>query len=273
MQGAVVTVTLMIQPPDLIQLATATHHDRLLAHAAVALSPRSAVTATTTTAPTPPATADVSDYFALHDMIRRATRGLRLATTPGRVLDGRSAPALASYWAGYAAELHTHHTVEDTIFFPALIERDPALASEITRIDTDHAELDELISMGNMAFAALQAGSDLTATHDVLRRLERLMGEHLDFEDAVLLPRIARLFDQAEYDDMHDRAVRSTMSLKQAAFVVPFVGTWIAPAAWRSLWDKAPLPMRVVYRLTRRRHARLARAAFGPVLDEALPSA
>ena len=78
------------------------------------------------------------------------------------------------------------------------------------------------------------------------------------------------LLDQSEYDAMHQRAVKSSTSLKHLAFVVPFNATWIAPDAWRSLWSTAPLPLRVVYRLTKRRHARLVRTAFGPVLPEAL---
>lgn len=260
MQAPAVTVWSMIQSPDLLHLATAISDERMLAHAATALAPTRAQLVG----------CDVSDYLAIHGMIRRATRALRLATGPRRMLDDRSAPALRAYWIGYANELHAHHTVEDTIFFPALVERDPGVAAEIERSDADHAELDDLIAIGHAAFAAIGAGSDPAVAHDVMLRLERLMADHLDFEDADLLPRIARHFGQAEYDAMHQRAVKASTSAKQIAFVVPFVATWISPEAWRSLWSTAPLPMKIAYRVTRRRHARLVRDAFGPVLDEAL---
>ncbi len=255
----------MIQSPDLSHLATAIGDERMIARAEAAhTSPRA------TRSDDRPTGCDVGDYLAIHGVIRRATRALRLATAPGRVVDARTAEALRTYWTGYAMDLHGHHTVEDTIFFPALAERDPSVSAELVRSDGDHAELDELISMGHAAFGAIEAGDDLASAHDLMVRLERLMTEHLDFEDADFLPRFARLFDQSEYDAMHQRAVKSSTSLKHLAFVVPFIATWIAPDAWRSLWSTAPLPLRVVYRLTKRRHARLVRTAFGPVLAEAL---
>jgi hemerythrin-like domain-containing protein len=218
-----------------------------------------------------PAGADVRDYLAIHGVIRRATQALTRATAGDVVLDARRANALRAYWEGFAAELHMHHTVEDTIFFPALIERDPSVSGQIARIDADHTDLDRLIAIGHDAFEMLGAGGDTASAHAVMVRLDALMTEHLDFEDRDLVPRFAELFDQEEYEALHQRAIRQPTTRKQLAFVVPFMATWMDAEAWQRLWATAPLPLRLMYRLTRRGHARLARAAFGDLLVELVP--
>lgn len=215
--------------------------------------------------------ADVSDYVAIHGVIRRTTRALRLVTSRHPTVDERQARALRRYWEGFAAELYMHHTVEDDIFFPALVERDPSVRGEIVRVDADHAELDHLITAGNDAFGALEAGSGTIEAHRVMVRLDQLMTEHLDYEDTDLVPRFAAHFDQPEYEALHQQAISQPMTRRQLAFVVPYMALWIDPVAWRRLWATAPLPLRVMYQLTRRSHARLARAAFGDVLEEVRP--
>jgi hemerythrin-like domain-containing protein len=238
---------------------------------AVATAPAAATNRAAAVTPAESATdagADIRDYLAIHGMIRRATRALALVTARGVALDDRRARALKEYWQGYAHELHMHHTVEDTIFFPALVDRAPEAVGQIARIDRDHAELDELIAAGHEAFAAIGAGTGTERAHVVLARLERLMAEHLDFEDDQLVPTIGSLFTQAEYDAMHARAMSLPTPRKQLAFIVPFVAQWMDPAAWQRLYASAPLPLKVMYRLTRRRHSRLVRAAFGGVAAE-----
>jgi hemerythrin-like domain-containing protein len=215
--------------------------------------------------------ADVRDYLAIHGGIRRVTRALTLATADDLILDDRRANALRSYWEGYATDLHMHHTAEDTVFFPALVDRDPSVAPTIARMDAEHTDLDHLIAIGHDAFDMLCAGRDTAGAHAVMVRLEALMTAHLDVEDRELVPRFAELFDQEEYEAMHQRAIRQPTTRKQLAFVVPFIAMWSDAEAWERLWASAPLPMRLLYRVSRRGHARLARAAFGDLLDDLRP--
>jgi hypothetical protein len=88
------------------------------------------------------------------------------------------------------------------------------------------------------------------------------MDDHLDFEDEDLVPLFARHFTASEYDELTQAAMKG-LSFSQALFSVPFIMHWATPADRAKLLVDAPLPLRVVFRLTRRRHARLTALALG----------
>ena len=225
------------------------------------------------TAPSPTGSqaADISDYFAIHTMIRRSTRAFATAVRSTGRLDRRRAVALGRYWKGYADELHAHHTVEDEIFMPALAERVPAVAAHIGRVDADHHELDLLIDAGHAAFGSLRAGSTGDDAGEIMWALDRLMSEHLDFEDDDIVPLFGRHFDQDEYDALHARAIKVVGVGRQALFTVPFSAYWIDAATWERLYESAPLALKVIHRATHRRHERLTRSALGATSREVTP--
>jgi hypothetical protein len=103
---------------------------------------------------------------------------------------------------------------------------------------------------------------------ELLGQLAAHMDEHLGFEDEDILPLFSRHFTFEEYDAMEVQAQKALGAGKQAAFTIPFVLYWLEPETVAHLMDAAPAPFRVLHRLTRRRHARMARTALG---DLAVP--
>ena len=89
------------------------------------------------------------------------------------------------------------------------------------------------------------------------------MHHHLDYEDADLVPLFAEHFDQDEYDQLGKAASRSLGLGTQALFTVPFVASSVTDEQRQHLFADAPLPFRLMERMTRRRHARLAASALG----------
>lgn len=214
--------------------------------------------------PTPDAP-DTSDYRVIHHCLRVAPHRIAVAldeTEPG---DVDRAAALARYWAGYAGEVLAHHTVEDEVFFPRLVERVPAAAHHLDRVEGDHHRLDQLMdaaagAMRQLTVAPGPAGVEAAAA--AVRELAHHMDSHLDFEDEDLLPLFGRHFTAAEYAELTKAAMQG-LSMRQAAFTVPFVMHWAPPADQAEMLAGAPLPMRLLYRATRRRHARLTQLALG----------
>jgi hemerythrin-like domain-containing protein len=207
--------------------------------------------------------ADTTDFTAIHTCLRRGGRAIAAAMTTLDPADRRRVDAVRRYWEGYAGEVLAHHTVEDTIFYPALVERVPEAAEHLGRIDGDHHLLDELMDEGRAAIADVVAGGSAERAARVLGHLDVVMHEHLDYEDAELVPLFARHFDQDEYEALGKAAVKSLGLGKQALFTVPFVGSWLDADLRAHLLGTAPLPFRLMYRLTRRSHERLATAALG----------
>ncbi len=103
----------------------------------------------------------------------------------------------------------------------------------------------------------------------MLGHLDRAMHQHLDFEDAHLLPLFSRNFDQHDYDLLHKQAIKSLGFGKQALFAVPFIGSWLDDDLRARMFDTAPLPFKVLYRVSRRGHERLAALALGAARHQA----
>jgi hypothetical protein len=115
-----------------------------------------------------------------------------------------------------------------------------------------------------VAMADLVAGHRDHTAAAVLARLDDVMWAHLAYEDADLVPLFPRYFDHDEYEALAKRAAKS-LGFGQALFTVPFVGSWVTADIREQMLANAPLPFRVLYRLTRTRHERLAATALGDV--------
>ena len=215
-------------------------------------------------------TPDLTSYRTVHQCPRVAAHRMAGAAASAAPGDLRRAAALARYWKGYAGEVLGHHTVEDVIMFPALVER-VAVASElIGRTDDEHDHLDHLMEAVTEAIAAWAAGGDIAAAAALLAELDDHMANHLGFEDEDILPLFERHFTAAEYKALDEAAVKELGIGRQAAFTVPFVMHWVDDATRDEILGDAPLPLKVLWRATRRSHARLTAAALG---DLARPEA
>ena len=215
-------------------------------------------------------TPDLTDYRVIHECLRIAPHRLDAALTAFEDGAEGQAEALVRYWAGYAGEVLAHHTIEDDIFFPALVERAPRAAEHLGRVDDDLDRLDDLMDEAAAAVQRLAEAPTTVVAMDAaaaVRELGRLMDDHLDFEDDDLVPLFGRHFSGDEYEALHERAAKSLGLGKQAAFTVPFIVHWADPTDIARLMGDAPLPFRVLYRLTRRSHERLTARALRDAAD------
>ena len=207
-------------------------------------------------------TPDLTSYRTIHHCLRIAAHRMAGAAASAGPGDLRRAEALSRYWKGYAGEVLSHHTIEDASFFPALVERVPVAAELIGRTDKDHDHLDHLMEEIDAALADWAAGGDKAPVAPLLADLAEHMDAHLDFEDEDILPLFERHFTAAEYEALDEAAVKDLGIGKQAAFTVPFVMHWVDDERRAEMLAGAPLPLKVLWRLTRRRHARLTDAAL-----------
>ncbi len=207
--------------------------------------------------------ADLTSYRAVHRALRGAARQLSTTVTSISPDDQRRVRALRRYWAGYAAEVLTHHTIEDDVFFPALAERSSTMAGLMARLDADHHHLDELMSaVGDAMDHFTEAGAPARAA-TALVALADLMDEHLDVEDDWVLPLFSLHFTADEYAELEEQAFAAVGVGRQAMFAIPFVVRAMSDSERAETLATAPLPMRVLHALTRRSHERLHTVVFG----------
>lgn len=190
---------------------------------------------------------DIALFLLMHKAIRR---GLSALAT--------SAPTAArGEWFSFMARaIHHHHHAEESDLYPLLLRKDPSFADDLARLEADHDQLDPFIARITEGFASLPRSAE--ALHDDLVAFEALMREHLDREEAAVVPRMLRTVTVAELKGFEKEGGK-TASFADLAMVVP----WVLDAAnerERAMVNEVlPWPARLLYRVSwKSRYARLA---------------
>jgi hemerythrin-like domain-containing protein len=201
--------------------------------------------------------------------MRNDAARLAAALTSMASPDERRAAAIARWYQGFLTEFHGHHTIEDDFFFPALAERVAQFDGVIARVDREHAALNSALeSVGQSVEVLASRGVRWTeARADALgcaAEAVEILTAHLDFEDDEILPLFERHMSAEEYEELNQKALKHN-TFKALLFAVPWVVSQTTPQEKTEVLAMAPMPMRVIWRATRGRYARLERDVFGGI--------
>jgi hemerythrin-like domain-containing protein len=176
--------------------------------------PRDTVNGTPTTATPTTELVDTSVMPTLHTFFRREFRlagGVLRAVADG---DRSRAGVVADHLDFLARALHHHHTIEDELVWPRLLQRVPEeLAPIVHLMESQHERVDGLIqeiSAVLPGFRATAGAAERDRLADLFDTLYVHLVEHLDAEEERLLPIAARTLTQAEWDEMGERGRRGT---------------------------------------------------------------
>lgn len=126
--------------------------------------------------------------------------------------------------------LHEHHTGEDELVFPVLLQRRPDRCSELLALESEHMALDAALEAVR---AALEL-SDPRSAADAALRLVKVLNEHLDHEETVAVPIWLAVFTD---DEM--AALEATMQQRSAASL-PVLLPWIQTRAPKEMLAQFP---------------------------------
>jgi hemerythrin-like domain-containing protein len=140
----------------------------------------------------------VSFWLERHVMFRQLMDHMTRETEA--FLDGNReaqgfAEGVARYGGLFVNQLHGHHHIEDTHYFPLLREKDARIERGFDLLDADHHALDAILN----TFVAQANGAIEGATgpdpkagagalRDGLMDLRRLIGRHLEDEEDLIVP-------------------------------------------------------------------------------------
>jgi hemerythrin-like domain-containing protein len=220
-------------------------------------------------AETPTQLVDTSVMPTLHTFFRREFR-LAAGVVRG-VPDGDldRAAVVADHIAYLSRSLHHHHTIEDELLWPVLLERVPEeLAPIVHLMESQHERVDGLIEDVDELLPRFRATADPLLRErlaDVLDTLYVHLTEHLDAEEERLLPIAARTVTQAEWDALGEagrsRGRRADLALTLGMFA--YEGD---PEVIAGMISEAPLLVRVIVpRLAGRAFRRHALRVHGTV--------
>lgn len=157
--------------------------------------------------------ADTSSMYIIHAIFRREFAllpGLIGTVPPG---DGQRTQVVADHVALMCGMLHHHHSAEDAVLWPLLLERAPKEIDPVVRLAEGHHEaIDDLLTAAEKRLEAWRDGAsaaDGAALALTLRRLAAKAFEHMGLEEKLVLPVVARHIFASEWAAMEEQAVGS----------------------------------------------------------------
>lgn len=210
---------------------------------------------------------DTSEMLVVHAMFCREL-GLAGGLVRGvPVGDRRRAALVSAHLDLVETVLHHHHSSEDRLLWPRLLERVPdELAPVVELMEVQHQRVDELLAVIGTARPAWAAAPDdgtgerLAAHYDALYSA---LAEHLEAEERRVLPLVARCITESEWAELGE-AGRSGIAGKNMPLVFGMLMHDADPAIITRMLAPAPAPVRVlVPRLGRRAYRRHALRVHG----------
>ena len=199
---------------------------------------------------------DTTTLTNVHDMVivHRAFRR-ELAVIPRLVRavpagDTKRAAVVARHARLVLQGLHLHHTGEDELLWPKLLERDTPDAELVYRMEGQHHVVEELVDRLGPALTRWLVEARPAVSEEVASTFDRLriaLLEHLDDEEAHILPIAARTITQAEWDELGEHGT-SQMSASQLPLMFGMVLEDATPEEREAMIAILPAPVRLLMR-------------------------
>jgi hemerythrin-like domain-containing protein len=217
---------------------------------------------------------DLRPSYLEHRAMRMDAERLRALVAAARPADAARLTALAAWYAGYEGAIHDHHTAEEAVVYPALLERDPSFAEADGELEGEHRVLADRLTVTRESLQGLAGAAgggtwerDLAEAVRAAEALQAILEVHLPHEEDVAFSRYRREFTAEEFTAL-GKAAWKVVGARSVVFAAPWVLDHATPTERDELLAAQPLLMRVVYRLALRpRYERLVR----PLRDGARP--
>ena len=146
--------------------------------------------------------------------------------------------------------LHLHHTAEDDLLWPLLLERCPPDADLVNRMEAQHEQVEHLTGLLGPALDRWAAEARPAVGEEVASTLEGLAAvllEHLDEEEREILPLAQRHVTQEEWSQLGEHG-KGQVALRDLPLLFGSVLEECDPAKRRMMLHVVPFPVRVLLR-------------------------
>jgi hypothetical protein len=214
---------------------------------------------------------ETAQMVVIHKALRREFGLLPRLVGDVPVTDTARAGLLARHAGLLLLLLHTHHDSEDRLLWPLLADRLPAAKQLTETMEQQHQTMDGLIGVVRPELAGWSAG-DGTARERLagyLARLDAALVEHLDAEEAEVLPLVHEHVTVAEWEAMEKDATKHMPRNPRVGLVMAGMVLEDATPAERAWFlNELPAAARLMWRLAGRSlyasYVRRIRGSVGP---------
>jgi iron-sulfur cluster repair protein YtfE (RIC family) len=207
---------------------------------------------TTLAAPERPNTREM---IVIHNVFRRIFGDLPdlvRGVAPG---DTTRAGVLADAWLEVATGLHHHHTNEDELLWPKLLQRVEVERSFVLRAEEQHERVHELLECGNAQVESFRAAPTAGCRDEFAATIEELFGalrEHMADEERYILPLVEEHLSVPEWEELGERG-RAGIPKDRLLIQLGWILDGLSDADRREFLKGMPVPARVLWRLIGRR--------------------
>ena len=199
---------------------------------------------------------DVHDMVVVHRVFRRELRLVPELVRQVRPGDTARAKVLADHARLILSGLHGHHTSEDLLLWPKLLERAAPDAALIHRMEAQHERVAAAIDRIEPALARWEAEARPAVTEEVAAAFDTMrvaLLEHLDDEERHILPLAARHVTQAEWNELGEHGAGQTRK-KLLPILFGAVAEEATPEEMVRILSTVPAPIRFLPRTVFARH-------------------
>ena len=197
-----------------------------------------------------PTLTNVHDMVVVHKAFRRELRLIPQLVRAVPAGDTTRATVVADHARLCLQGLHLHHTGEDELLWPKLLQRDAPDAELIYRMEAQHHTVEELVERLGPAIDRWVAEARPAVSEEVASTVDRLgdaLLEHLDDEENHILPIAARTITQQEWDELGEHGT-SQMSPSQLPIMFGMVLEDATPEERTMMMGVLPGPVRLLMR-------------------------
>lgn len=149
--------------------------------------------------------ADVSDMYVVHRVFRREFTLIPRLVREVPQGDTARAHVVAEHLRLVVAGLHMHHTGEDELLWPLLLERAAPSAELIHTMQAQHARVDDYAERLEPLVADWESNAAAVRAEQVARLVEEFWAallEHLELEEREILPLASRHVTAEEWEQL-----------------------------------------------------------------------
>ena len=198
---------------------------------------------------------DTRDMVFVHNAFRTCfgdLPGLVRAVADGDIARAR---VLTGFFTELADGLHHHHTNEDEILWPTLLERVQVERSFVLRAEEQHERVHELLERGHVRAATYRtdpSGEKREAFAATVADLDAALREHMADEEQYILPLVERHMTVAEWEQLGERG-RASIPKDRLLVQLGWILDGLDADERREFLAQMPLPARLAWRLLGRR--------------------
>ena len=181
---------------------------------------------TITTDPT--ARPDTTAMVIVHNMFRRHFRALPALVRSVADGDVARAARIVTFIDELTAGLHHHHSGEDELMWPLLLDRAPTDNELINRMEEQHERIGELYERAQHQAREFAANADPAVRGSLAATLDALaaaLDEHMAEEEQHILPVVERVMTVAEWERLGERGREGIPKDRRLVFLGEIYGT------------------------------------------------